>query len=490
MLFFEFSFPFCADDAANGLFFRADEVSSSCARGGRVSSDTYFNGVPLSVYAERCGMSFCEASVRLSGSGTLRWMLRSGRRRQVLARQTFSSGKETVLSYRAEMRDLPPHSVLYFEAEGEVCVLGGGCRTDMPGRRVSLRLVFCTYRRERELRANIGRIAPVLGEDMQVFVVDNGKTLGNDFPAYVTLIPNRNLGGSGGYARGMAEAMKDADATHVLLMDDDIEVHPAVLKKTAALLALCKDPSVNIGGSMLSLAERTAVRETGGHWDGFRLRARAAGADVSSLRGLERNARASGANYQAWWYMAIPLDTVRREGLPMPMFIKSDDIEYSLRIRTPILTMNGIGVWHADFGGKFRPPLNYYIKRNELILNAVTGCRRGQRFAKKRLLYSFAKNLLLRNAEARAYVLRAYEDFLNGAEAFARSDAEQLNAVLFSSAPDKSEGSVRRFFAVRRRLKREYAAAAESFRAAKPFLVSEEYWGAAFAGHLTKKGGV
>lgn len=72
MLFFEFSFPFCADDAANGLFFRADEVSSSCARGGRVSSDTYFNGVPLSVYAERCGMSFCEASVRLSGSGTLR----------------------------------------------------------------------------------------------------------------------------------------------------------------------------------------------------------------------------------------------------------------------------------------------------------------------------------------------------------------------------------------------------------------------------------
>lgn len=56
-----------------------------------------------------------------------------------------------------------------------------------------------------------------------------------------------------GFARGMLGAMQDKNATHVLLMDDDVEVKPSALEKTYTLLSLLKEEYADrmVGGGVL-----------------------------------------------------------------------------------------------------------------------------------------------------------------------------------------------------------------------------------------------
>ena len=40
--------------------------------------------------------------------------------------------------------------------------------------------------------------------------------------------------------------------------------------------------------------------------------------------------------YGAWWYSCIPLNEVREKGLPLPLFVRCDDVEYGMRTNQPI----------------------------------------------------------------------------------------------------------------------------------------------------------
>ena len=52
-------------------------------------------------------------------------------------------------------------------------------------------------------------------------------------------------------------------------------------------------------------------------------------------------------------------------------------MEYGIRNRRDIITMNGIGVWHEPFAKKANPVVNYFNDRNMLIINHyVEGCNR------------------------------------------------------------------------------------------------------------------
>ena len=64
--------------------------------------------------------------------------------------------------------------------------------------------------------------------------------------------------------------------------------------------------------------------------------------------------------YGAWWYSCIPLNEVREKGLPLPLFVRCDDVEYGMRTKPTYMTMNGICVWHEGFEGRFRPSVDCY----------------------------------------------------------------------------------------------------------------------------------
>lgn len=255
-------------------------------------------------------------------------------------------------------------------------------------RRVELALSTTTFRKESYITRNVEAIKrEVLGCDdpiashFHMFVVDNGRTLPVDqmSDAGVTVIPNDNVGGAGGFARGMLAAM-DTGATHVLLMDDDVHVLPESFKRTFALLSLANERyrDAFINGAMLNAGTPNELFEDVAHVrrDGI----------YGSLKHLLRvdhpeelsqneavNVEVPNA-YGAWWYSCIPVSAIREHGLPLPVFVRCDDVEFGIRCQPTYMTMNGICVWHEQFEGRFNAAVDsYQYTRNFLIMQASNG---------------------------------------------------------------------------------------------------------------------
>ena len=112
---------------------------------------------------------------------------------------------------------------------------------------------ICTFQREKEVRRDVGLILDRLIEcsesclyhHAQVFISDNGQTLETDefHNDRVHIFPNVNAGGAGGFTRTMIESVyrSGENFTHIILMDDDIELYPPVIERTYRLLQMMKD---------------------------------------------------------------------------------------------------------------------------------------------------------------------------------------------------------------------------------------------------------
>ena len=72
--------------------------------------------------------------------------------------------------------------------------------------------------------------------------------------------------------------------------------------------------------------------------------------------------------YSGWWCCCFSLNTVRRDNLPLPLFLHHDDIEFGMRNRDQgVVFLNGIGVWHRTFEHSYPNANLYYDTRNLLI---------------------------------------------------------------------------------------------------------------------------
>lgn len=301
-------------------------------------------------------------------------------------------------------------------------------------RPVRIAIATTTFKKERYVVPNIEAIEEgVLGSDpaardaFHMYVVDNGSTL--DTQAFgssgVTVIPNANVGGAGGFARGMMAALDaegmpaGAEFTHVLLMDDDIRVLPESLVRTRNLLALRNDAYEDafLNGAMLSMQqpnlqfEDVAVVGRSGNY--ARIKGDLFVDDLSDAVRNEMLDVEVPRSYGAWWYSCIPMSAVRRNGLPLPFFIRCDDVEFGLRNRAKYMTMNGICVWHDSFEDKFNPTMSYQSYRNQLIMDAVHGVRERSLvpFIIERALRTQLRNL---NYDAADLIVASLEDYLEG----------------------------------------------------------------------------
>lgn len=82
------------------------------------------------------------------------------------------------------------------------------------------------------------------------------------------------MGGSGGFTRGIIEALRRKEEfSHVLLMDDDILLESNVLVKTVRFLQIVRSEhqDLAIGGSMLRLDDMAVQHEAGGKWTGRKI---------------------------------------------------------------------------------------------------------------------------------------------------------------------------------------------------------------------------
>lgn len=174
------------------------------------------------------------------------------------------------------------------------------------------------------------------------------------------LISQPNLGGSGGFSRGMLESLGGA-ATHVLLLDDDVALEPESVARLLAFAARTPRPTI-VGAQMLSLLDRTRLHSYGeqitprGFWwspvapdlSSVDL----AASRISTTPALRRH---YAVDFNGWWMCLIPREVIERLGVAVPMFIKWDDVEMGLRAAAagiPTVTLPGAALWHMPWTGK------------------------------------------------------------------------------------------------------------------------------------------
>lgn len=344
--------------------------------------------------------------------------------------------------------------------EGTTLVQGGTWRShvnDGAVRDVRLAIATTTFRKETYITRNIESIrndlfqTGIVSSDYHLFVIDNGRTLDADALSdqNVTVIPNPNVGGSGGFARGMMAAL-DMDATHVLLMDDDVRVFPESFRRTHALLSLVNDQYANafVEGAMLNMEDPNllfedvaTVRRNGmyGRVKQGHLIDTVAGMAQSEAENVEVPHA-----YGAWWYCCIPVNVVREKGLPLPLFVRCDDVEYGIRCNPTIMTMGGICVWHERFEGRFKASVDsYQLTRNFLIMAA---CDEIDPSVVRAFMLRFSRtfHIYLRsmNYDTCELMLNGLADYLKGPTFLKDADGEQImrnNAKLNEQLVDVSE---------------------------------------------------
>ena len=355
---------------------------------------TYLNGCAANKWQKYTGMDNLKLVLCGSGNFTVNLVGYSQEpeypvRRQYCSR-TFKGleMQEQVLEF-PEIKD----AFLAFELIAESdCVLHSACyRTTVSEediREVNLAIATTTFKKEDFIIPNVNLIKTELldsddeiAEHLYVNVVDNGRTLKPEQieGKHVRLFFNDNVGGSGGFSRGMLEALRMKEGiTHVLLMDDDVIILTESIRKTYTLLTLLKEEYRNccISGAMLDLDAMWRMHEDIGLVLGDKSFFHAKPiADVRELKDILNTNRELPYHphmYAGWWYCCIPTDVIREKGLSLPLFIRGDDVEYGLRCGTYILTMTGICVWHLGFAGKYSAHTNLYQEfRNMLIVQAA-----------------------------------------------------------------------------------------------------------------------
>ena len=318
-------------------------------------------------------------------------------------------------------------------AANDVALYGGRYHATAPDEAlnpVDICLLTTTFNKEEFITANIRMLREQvwggddeLAEHLDVFVVDNGQTLdAADIEGeHARLFPNKNVGGAGGFARGMIEALRSGKTyTHALIMDDDVSMHPEAFRRTYTLLRTLKPEHTSsyISGAMMRLNEMNIQHEDVGYVDpGGYFAPRKGVRDMYDIRNIVYNEAYWAPlknQYAAWWYCCIPMRYIREDSLPLPVFVRGDDVEFSLRNKPSIISLAGICVWHMGFNKKFSASMEYYqVIRNSLVLQASTGTAGSVAFFRQ------AYELVLFNLYQYAYdyadlVLDALEDFMRG----------------------------------------------------------------------------
>jgi GT2 family glycosyltransferase len=481
--------------SANGLILR---------KGAVLSFDTYFNCFSYPKYREYTRVHEAAVVLCVKGRAALCLMAlrRRGRRtvREVLDAREVDTTEIKAIPLKYDFGNDATEGFYYPEItalDGEVYVQGGWYDYNGQSNHVKIAVVICTYKREFFLNRNLETAErdmftkdtpePAAHKLFTFFVIDNGGTVpaGRGDGNHILIVPNKNHGGSGGFTRGILEARaRNGEFTHFLLMDDDIVFDAETLIKTARFLQVVPEGHqyLSVGGAMLRLDVPYILYEAGGIWNGLHIKHRGRGLDLREQDAVLKNERkAKRVNYQAWWYMCMPFAAVDTYGLPLPLFVNSDDIEYGLRTRGELVLMNGIGVWHEPFERKAHRLLPwYYTSRNQLIVNTLYYPHLALAYGCLKLGYLLIRGYCRGGQVAIALILRAYEDFLKGIDFLRDTDSEALNDTL-AGVVGRYEQQAPRYllsaiFTIGIKMVCQYPRAARSFRERIHEITDDSFW--------------
>lgn len=420
--------------------------------GGVLGFDTYFNLFSATKWCRYTGITDLFLQLKLCGAFDiylLRLKYTQGGVRRDLIKVVQADTQGETKTVTADFGTLDPAAQYAFEIvarknQGVVYSAEYVSDNELEERDISVAVVFCTYKREQYLFGNLAKFEAYkeVHSDypVELFVVDNAKSIDADriHQPWIHIFPNMNAGGSGGYTRGMLELIKcqeEKQFTHCILMDDDIIIDPAVVERTICLLKYIRKEYRGhpVGGAMLRDDLPYMQFENGASILSDKVIPIHSGYDLRKTVNCVQNERITNPDYNAWWYCVIPMEYIREDNLPMPMFVRYDDVEYGNRINKEPILLNGICVWHDSFENKYSSGMLYYDHRNRLIMTAV----RKRPYELKKVIRDVkdvvTTEMLLYRYDNAISILNGILDFLKGPEWLKQQNPEELHKKISQS---------------------------------------------------------
>ncbi len=413
-----------------------------------LSFATYFNAFPASYWWRWTPLDTVELRLAVDGECRVDIYRSTADGSQVHVSGEVLSGEGGHLArYRLPLHHFTDGGWYWFDlttADEDVTVLEAGwyAGVDAPGR-AAVAIAITTFNRPDDCVAALAALGgdPLVTQALEaVIVTDQGDRKVRDAAGYraaaaslgdkLRIHDQPNLGGSGGFARGMHEALTGTDCEQILLLDDDIMVEQDSVLRLIAFYRFTEDPAI-VGGHMLNLQKRSQLRAMGEVVDRDRFVWMPA-PDVSydhdfaakplrSKRSAKLHQRID-SDYNGWWMCLIPRVIAEKLGLPLPLFIKWDDSEYSLRAQAaghPTISLPGAAVWHMPWSDKddAKDWQAYFHLRNRLVVAALHGdFTRPTAMIKSNLRATLAHLVSLEYSTV-ALQLMAVRDFLKGPDA-------------------------------------------------------------------------
>ncbi|KRD47464.1 glycosyl transferase [Oerskovia sp. Root918] len=369
--------------------------SMSVRPGRRISFATYFNAFPASYWRRWTVVKSVRLTVHTEGSGTVivyRSNARGVQQRVESIHVDGSSTKHLDLS----LGQFGDGGWYWFDVVGgatAVVLTGANWSVPDEGRsNGSTSIGITTFNRADYCLETIRTVAasPEVREVLdELIVVDQGSQLvrnedgfdevAADLGDQLRIVEQGNIGGSGGFSRGMYETVTAGKSDYVILLDDDIVLEPESVVRLVTFADFCRVPTL-VGGHMFDMYNRSTLHTFGEIVEPWRFQPGLPHADMvnghdfrgNGLRSTPWLHRRVDVDYNGWWMCLIPTSVIREIGLSLPVFIKWDDAEYGLRARAngyPTVSLPGAAVWHVSWADKddLVGWQAYFHERNRLI---------------------------------------------------------------------------------------------------------------------------
>lgn len=377
--------------------------------GERASFATYFNAFPASYWRRWTGVDRVRLRAQVEGSATV-MVYRSNARGATVRMSTIETGPGTA-GFDGT------HTLVEVELDLVPFVDGGWYWFDVVGGAEPAVLVSADWevrgvvQRAPTFSIGVTTVNKVVYVDELVavlagahelrehldtlWIVDQGSvpvesgaqwaTSARELGDQLAVIRQANLGGSGGFSRGMFETLQAGRSTFHLVLDDDVRLEPEGILRAVRFGSMATRPTI-VGAHMFDIHAPTTLHSFGEVVDPVRWTfGPVLGVHeewdlaASGLRETPWLHRRTDVNYNGWWMCLIPTEVLRQVGLSLPVFIKWDDAEHCLRAAAagyPTVSFPGAAVWHVSWNDKddLWEWQAYFHQRN-LIISALLHSR-------------------------------------------------------------------------------------------------------------------
>ena len=454
--------------------------NSLCIDAGKhVSLCTFFNAFPASYWQHWTRVKTVKFTAKVEGAGYLQLMRSTGRgltypvqkfefdfnKQQNQPAQVTQNQSAQTISYEIPMTGLADGGYFWFEAKASdsSCFTVSNAEWSVPcankvqsGKKQQSNSTFSiaitTFNRPSYCHNQLKAIAEnkaLRARLDTIYCTDQGTDLVKNQPGFnetsanlgnqLTYIQQANLGGSGGFSRGMFETLKAGRSSYTMLLDDDAISETECILRALQFADYTIKPAI-IGGGMLHLDNRTVLYTQGERFTRNNVWMKPSQnldynhdfAAITLQDCPERHQRID-TDYNGWWMSLIPTAIMKEIGLSLPVFIKFDDTEYSIRALEHgyhTICLPGVAVWHQAWHDKdpSRTWEEYFFQRNRWICGLLHCTKPSLRFAIEMLRSDLASGLKLAYSAMHLHHM-GLQDILRGPQYIVDSMPQKLGEV-------------------------------------------------------------